>query len=146
MDIEDLMYYAIIIGSILVSLLGKKKKKKTTSTGPIRDEVDEPATRDVETILGDILRPREQPSPAPVSQPAEPESIHTSKDDYYISADSHHQKAEARKKEMQDNKRKASRTSSSSPFDIETEEEAADFQFNLRQAVLYSEILKRPEY
>lgn len=152
MDIGDLLYYAVILIGILASVIGKKKKKKeqkryqTQKPEATREPVNQPKS-EVQTILDQILKGNTSDSTPP---PPEPKPAPVAKPDYYVSAEAHHQKAEDRKQEMRDNTRKATKKGKSdrndNAFDIETPSQEADFQFDLRQAVLYSEVLRRPEY
>lgn len=158
MDIGDIAYYAVILVGLLISMWNqqqkKKKKQQEQQQRPQHNpdyttfEPEEEPQSEVQTILDQILnanKPTPTPAPAPAPAPAP-----VAKTDYYASTDSHHENAENRKREMRENTRKATKMGSTiydvDPFSIDQEVQEADFQFDLRQAVLYSEILRRPEF
>jgi len=139
MDIGDFVYVLIGVIWLIYSFL-KRGSKKTTSEQPVEEylpsEVMEQVEDPYETVQKEILVLSE-----PVVSEAEPDEREES---YIENLKGATQTPAPTLTHSFQKKRKVLRTNPPLPFGEEPGEGLADF--DLRKAVVYYEILKRPEY
>jgi preprotein translocase subunit SecG len=152
MDIGDLVYVIFVLMSIVLGIFGKKKKKNPKTTS-------EPSnTFDLESFIREAYGNTENSSNSndkSVEEDKISEPTHTvhypptnpPQSKYHNSSF----KKELKKKKEQSRTRvsKVKSQSSNSPiFENEISDTApsSEFEFDAQKAVIYSEILKRPDY
>lgn len=130
MDVGDIIYLVIVIGSILLGLL--KKKKKKARPGTVQEEVvpqndqfdwEELLSNYVEEELGQVAKSDNSPEIHKVVPQEEPQKEQT----------------------VELERKKVATPSEIDPI-FEKHEEREIPKIDLRQAIIYSEILKRPDY
>jgi len=150
MDIEDILYLLFVLGSILLSLFGKKKKRG-----------QKPAQNNNPFDLNFELFNKNDDQTQPEPEPAQPENFHESSEietnetprttnEKNIASNRYNNPeylnlVRERKKKSVRIKRS---TASDSPIfdeDLTLPEKEEAFEFDARKAIIYSEILKRPE-
>ncbi len=151
MDIGDLVYVIFVLMSIVFGVFGKKKKKNPETTS-------EPTnTFDLESFIREAYGNTDT-SYETINEYAEEEIIEPKHPTYKRPANpsqSKYQnssfKEELKKKKEQSRTRlsKVKSQSNNSPiFENEISDTApsSEFEFDTQKAVIYSEILKRPDY
>ncbi len=133
-DLGDLLYIVIAVIGVVYSII-KKSNKAKQSTPPImeNDEVEQPFETH-EPTFERVFESGVEPKPVVVQ-----ESRGQKKSDLTI---------EEKKKQIERNfaKFKSTKDSVEESNNKELDVLQPTLNFNLRQAVIYSEILKRPEY
>ena len=130
MDAGDLLYILFVIVSIVLGMLGKKKRKNRNTSTPSNE-----ASQDVdwESLFENLSSGQRVKEEREVIHEEEPVSTFSEEP----------KKAENRPL----NKTKSEKSKSKKPNIIfEEDVNEANSDFDLRQAIIYSEILKRPEY
>jgi len=138
MEIGDLLYIAFALLSVFFGVFGKKKKnpnQKGGSSFDLNDFIQEAYNDDyLKSSESDIA---EQPI-------RQTEPINTSPQ-----SESYSQKLAQKKADAKARVEKAKRYSSNSPIfqnEISDTVPSSEFEFDAEKAVIYSEIMKRPEY
>ncbi len=129
-DLGDFLYIIFAIIGVVFSLLTKNKKAKK-ATPPIKNEVNDPFEENqpsFENIFGTEKPPGVKPEA--VKQPEK------SKTEVSI---------EEKKKQMDSKMSRIKSKKRTKEEEVEMESLDEGISFNLREAVIYSEILKRPE-
>ena len=134
-DLGDLLYILFAIVGVVFSILKKNNKKARKVTPPI-DAGDEFSDSDEDEIpgFGNIFG--EQPKAEPPKPVTAQETVEKKTPDPSM---------EEKKRQLEN----ISRIKKTKPMVVEEEEvdeEKLEQDFNLRQAVIYSEILKRPQF
>lgn len=140
MDFGDYAYIIFLILGAIFSAFNKKKKKNRKEAKPTSDPTSRPSKPNVSVSFEDLINKLndQMESPAPVTPPS-PVIERVKK------------REEPRRAQMEkvEVEKKSAKTTKPSPsqtvLEVKSEHaEDEDSHFDLRQAVIYSEILKRP--
>ena len=141
MDIEDILYFAFLIGSILFTALRKKKKtspKQKRADRSIADQFD---------ILQNIIQQKEVQTSSPISEPIatvqkEEDRFKTQSSPLTSSKITREEGGSALRNLKKDELKKPSRVFS----DRTNPHPGNRVKFDLKKAIIYEAILKRPEW
>lgn len=131
MDVGDLVYVVVLIVSAIVGTLGKRRKKKKAPS-VVQEPVSQQDAIDWQNIFGEREEIMEQEEPAYESF-QEMDKIKGEEP----------QKEEIRPKSKTDSQKPVSPVSN---VIFDENDNEANPEIDLKQAIIYSEILKRPEY
>ncbi|WP_143525052.1 hypothetical protein [Labilibacter marinus] len=138
-DFGDLLYIVFAIIGVVYSIIKKNNKKAKESTPPIApiEDEEEDYSGDGIPSFDQIFGRTEAPKPAVVPEQKVVQPADNS--------------VQAKKKQLEDNIHRFKSAKAKSKLKTEESEEEiieheTGYNFNLRQAVIYSEVLKRPEF
>ncbi len=148
MDLGDIIYLAFVVISVLLGVFGKKKKKGTQEDkAPMNDF-------SLEDFLKNAYGQQEEQEPTSVvsEQNLEEEAVDIPPRDF-----TDHKKSESKRKSLYEEikrknaeaaklKKKLSKKSPIYSDEISEAQQEDAFVFDARKAIIYSEIMKRPEY
>ncbi|MCD4679315.1 MAG: hypothetical protein K8S00_02895 [Bacteroidales bacterium] len=148
---EDFLYILLLVAWVVFSIYNKNKKKKqpATSKTPIQhDEGYEPAPQRPKSILEQILL-GEEPEPIPYEEQASDLQLNDNFEDEVVKQDNNKEISDAEIAAKYDfDPAKEGYSSDESYGEINDfpkgEDSEKEIDFDLRQAVIFSEILKRP--
>ncbi|TLX77786.1 hypothetical protein E9993_03830 [Labilibacter sediminis] len=131
-DFGTIIYIIFTIIAVVFSIIKKSNQKTNPTTPPASTDSFDPFEEDIpsfESIFGEKQTP---PTPEPVasSKPTKPTKVLD--------------ELEKKKKEIDDRFARIKKTDVSHKQEVEDISKQDERWFNLREAVIYSEILKRP--
>ncbi len=139
-DIGNIIYIVFVIIAVVFSVINKANKNKSSNRQPPgKGDSPRPGFPDFETLFEESDEPEEEPLEHPVFENSEspvkiePEVV---RNDF-----------QERMRQIEIDKKRSfnKRKEESILRDVKKESESS-FKFNAKEAIIYSEILKRPEF
>ncbi|WP_462318966.1 hypothetical protein [Marinilabilia sp.] len=147
----EIIYIIIMLAIFIFSALKKKKGREGESAEPER-EVENPMDEvfsPFKEIFGDDDEEEYKPQPAPVKNEREGKNLKDApfvKEDYVFTSNTAPGDARRQRKNKTPGRQTILKSEESLPNEYEETDAGLHDWFDLRKAVIYSEVLKRPDY